>query len=204
MVASTGTLVRKGSALLRILHNDWKTVTVSSALARSENIQTLSLLECAEELPAEESGRIETEEGFRGTRLLMGLPGLVESLTAHAVQSGVVSPNPRASNGMDSTLEHVRSGGNVNVEPTSFQERTPGQQSMEAEPAMQTEAAGERTGSTSGEASADSHPSMAEIFTAPQGSDPSAPGDVTSAEQLEDSDMGTVAEEEGKIFDGRS
>lgn len=48
----------------------------------------------AEELPTERTGRVETEEGFRGTRLLMGgLPSLVESLSAHAVQSGVV-PQP--------------------------------------------------------------------------------------------------------------
>ncbi|KAG6554433.1 hypothetical protein Mapa_004350 [Marchantia paleacea] len=36
----------------------------------------------AEELPAAELGRAETEEGFRGTRLLMGLPSILESLSA--------------------------------------------------------------------------------------------------------------------------
>lgn len=51
------------------------------------------MLSCAEELPAAELGRAETEEGFRGTRLLMGLPSILESLSACMQQVPQSLPN---------------------------------------------------------------------------------------------------------------
>ncbi|KAL2643343.1 hypothetical protein R1flu_010930 [Riccia fluitans] len=59
----------------------------------------------AEELPAADVGRVETEEGFRGTRLLMGLPSIVESLSACMQQQQVQSSlQTRDSSGEDITL----------------------------------------------------------------------------------------------------
>ena len=152
-------------------------------------------LTCSEELPAEESGRVE-EEGFRGTRLLMGLPSLVESFTAHAVQSGVVPPSSSFNNGRDSTMTDQRED-KVDKEDAST---VP----METEPSLLSKAVKHRRviGSTSGGNSADSQPSVVDAPEPGQGSDQSLVEDVTSADLVNEVKMGIM--EEGKISKGRS
>lgn len=149
-------------------------------------------LTCPEELPAEESGRVE-EEGFRGTRLLMGLSSLVESFT---VQSGVVPPHSPFNNGRDSTMTDQRED-TVDKEDAST---IP----METEPGLLLKSVtdGRVIESTSGGNSADSQPSVVDAPEPGQGSDRSLVEDVTSADLVNEDEMGIM--EEGKISKGRS
>lgn len=118
----------------------------------------MELSERAEELPTERTGRVETEEGFRGTRLLMGgLPSLVESLSAHAVQSGFVPPISASSNG--SVVANAPTAAeNVKMETTFSREVS--NEPMVTEPsALEQQQQQQRvTERTSAEGSADSHP----------------------------------------------
>jgi hypothetical protein len=131
---------------------------------------------------------VQTEEGFRGTRLLMGgLPSLVESLSAHAVQSGIVPPLSASSNG-NSIMANVPITENQNVEASDEPMVT--DRSMSEEP-LEQERATERI---SAEGSADSHPSMVDTAGPDGGPDGQ---DVSSADIMHESDMETMEQDAG-------
>lgn len=142
----------------------------------------------AEELTTEKPGRIETEEGFRGTRLLMGgLPSLVESLAAHAVQSGFVPPLFDSNNGSEpirmaetSTAENQKmDASNSRVEVSD--------EPMDTE-RLEPERVTQRT---SAEGSSDSHPSVVDA------AGPDERPDVSTVDM-------ELMEEAGMIFRGRN
>jgi hypothetical protein len=143
--------------------------------------------ECAEELPTERTGRVETEEGFRGTRLLMGgLPSLVESLSAHAVQSGFVPPLSTCSNG---------TSGTVNVAENQIL-REVSDEPMVTEPSVSEQQ--RVTERISADGSGDSHPDAA-------GPDRSMADDVSSDVMHESDNMEIIEQDAGKTTSrGRS
>lgn len=161
---------------------------MTNSVKSSSNVCTS---ECAEELPAEKTGRVQTEEGFRGTRLLMGgLPSLVESLSAHAVQSGFVPLLSASSNG-NSVMVNVPVTENQNAE--ALDEPMVTERSVSEEPLDQERA----TEFLSAEGSADSHRSMDD----PAGPDKS-PNDtivegVSSGDIMHESDMEIMEQETG-------
>lgn len=141
---------------------------------------------------------MQTEEGFRGTRLLMGgLPTLVESLSAHAVQSGFVPPLSASSNG-NSTMANVPITENPDVEASDEPMVT--ERSVSEEP-LEQERATERT---SGEGSADSHPSMVDTAGPDEGRDGPVVEDVSSADIMHESEMETMEDAGNTNFRGRS
>ncbi|KAG0615456.1 hypothetical protein M758_5G042500 [Ceratodon purpureus] len=144
-----------------------------------------------EELPTEKTGRVQTEEGFRGTRLLMGgLPSLVESLSAHAVQSGFVPPLSASSNG-DSTMVNVSITEDHNVE--ALDEPMLTERSISDEP-LEQERGTERT---SAEGSADSNPSMVDTAGLEEGPNGLIVEDVSSAHIMHESDMEAMEQDAG-------
>jgi len=156
--------------------------------------QLIHTSECAEELPTERAGRVETEEGFRGTRLLMGgLPSLVESLSAHAVQSGFVPPLSTFSNGSAATVT-VPTFENQTVETRDFREVS--DEPMVTEPSL-SEQQHRIPEHTSAEGSADSRPGAA-------GPDRPMVDDVSSGDMMHESDMEITEQDAGKISRGRS
>lgn len=147
--------------------------------------------ECAEELPTERTGRVETEEGFRGTRLLMGgLPSLVESLSAHAVQSGFVPPLSACSNGSSGTVNVA-----INAENQILREVS--DEPMVTEPSVSEQQ--RVTERISADGSGDSHPDAA-------GPDRSMADDVSSGDVMHESDnMEIIEQDAGKTTSrGRS
>ena len=118
----------------------------------------LLIWECAEEFLTEKAGRAEaTEEGFRGTRLLMGspIPGIVESISAHAVQSGFV-PSPSASNNHpESIIANLPTTENQGAVVTFSREGSDDTELSTPEERLEQKRASD---STSAEGSADSHP----------------------------------------------
>lgn len=149
--------------------------------------------ECAEELPTERTGRVEMEEGFRGTRLLMGgLPSLVESLSAHAVQSGFVPLFSASSNGSAMVNNVPTATENQKLEATYFRETT------SDEPMVTEQQQRVVTERTSAEVSADSHPSVVDAAEGPMVDDVSSGGDI-----MHESDMEIIEHDAGKISRGR-
>ncbi|KAH9545308.1 hypothetical protein CY35_12G041600 [Sphagnum magellanicum] len=150
-----------------------------------------------EELPAD-SGHVETEEGFRGTRLLMGLPSLVESLAAHVVQNGIIPQKPSFSNGIEAVSDHPSCSGGVEDASTL-------QSAMETGLCLPSAAVEADNGeNTSAEASSESHPSpiqgtnVGEVQEADQIPGLQLAGDVAAVCETKDCNMGTV-EEEGDL-----
>jgi hypothetical protein len=153
----------------------------------------------AEELPAD-SGHVETEEGFRGTRLLMGLPSLVESLSAHVVQNGIIPQKPSFSNGIEAVSDHPSCSGGVEDASTL-------QSAMETGSCLPSAAVEADNGeNTSAEASSESHLSpiqctnVGEVQEADQIPGLQLGGDVAAVCETKDCNMGTMEEEGGKFF----
>ena len=114
-----------------------------------------------------------------------GLPSLVESLSAHAVQSGFVPPLSASSNG-DSTMVNVSINEDHNVE--ALDEPMLTERSTSDEPLEQER----RTERTSAEGSADSKPSMVDTAGLEEGPNGLIVEDVSSAHIMHESDMETM------------
>jgi len=122
-----------------------------------------------------------------------GLPSLVESLSAHAVQSGFVPPLSAFSNG-SAAIVNVPTAENQSVEARDFREVS--NEPMVTEPAVseQQQRVIERI---SAEGSADSQPGAA----CP---DRSMVDDVSSGDIMHESDMEISGQDAGKISRDRS
>lgn len=170
-----------------------------SGMALQLVINVLLILECAEELPTEKAGRAEaTEEGFRGTRLLMGgLPSFVESFTAHAVQSGFVPPLSASNNGFEPMIANLPTTENQDVKSTYSREASDELMDTELDVPEERPEQERATDSTSAEGSADSHPLAVDAAGPDEGPHRSLNGNLSSV------DMEIMEQEADKISGGR-
>ena len=119
-----------------------------------------------------------------------GLPSLVESLSAHAVQSGFVPPLSASSNG-NPIMANAPITENQAVEASD--EPMVGERSASEEPLEQERA----TEHTSPEASADSHPSTVDAAGPDEGPDGPIIEDVSSADIMHETDMEVMEQDAG-------
>lgn len=123
-----------------------------------------------------------------------GLPALVESFTAHAVQSGFVPLLSAANSGSESVIANLPTTENQDVE--AIYSRRASDELMDTETGIPEERL-EQQGAADSSSADDSHPSVLDAADPDEGPYRSVNGDVSSA------DMETMEQEAGKIPRGR-